>query len=614
MSNKFICRTAMAIAIIISGSSCSLDIIQRSEQADEAYEEEMSLKTKSSPTDTIEYAKLPNPYALGVMQKVYDKYSTSKVTLEATDLYVRVLPQDSTQLNYLIYESGLEMFEYPLDIDFDEGSEYADSTDAEGAFSWLYTTIKPDWKFPSGYTFEVIEECYIPDDGEEIIVIKGEGINVEEAAFDLLGYEDFNEAGAISPSGTKKVYPEGTITIEASASEVLPVKGMKIRGHRFVKFSTAYTDENGHYELEHKFRGNLHYTIVFDNIKGFDIWGNYACFARAHIVLGRHSKNGYSKKITKEADPKCWRYSAINNAGYEYYKMCEDTGIPKPPAELKIWDFKRHTWSSTPLLRRVKNAIGLNSYHAWANFFANLGYGLNATVTMIVFNNFMPDIIIGTKDKKYNEIYEHVNHEMAHASHFRQVGSEYWAKYISYIMTYGSYGSGTGNNAELCGIGEMWGHFMGYCQEYENFEDSIPVLYPEDKPDGWITPHPFWELYFSNILTKKQIYDCLTYDVQTYDGLVSKMYLLYPEKADSIEEKFLNNGFAISVEKPVAADMTLEGKTISNDTEIKGGKISVRDALVTNGAMLTLSCKESVSLLDNFAVASNSGFIIQDLE
>ena len=90
----------------------------------------------------------------------------------------------------------------------------------------------------------------------------------------------------------------------------------------------------------------LHYAIVFDNIKGFDIWGNFGPFARAHCSIGKHSSDSCSKRITKEHDPKLWRWSAVNNAGYDYYKMCEETGIKEPPGSLKIMTLRSAESSS----------------------------------------------------------------------------------------------------------------------------------------------------------------------------------------------------------------------------------------------------------------------------
>ena len=551
------------------------------------------------------YEHLPNPYSLEVMQAVYDTYSTSGVQLIPTDLYVRFLPQDSTQLR-LLYESGLELFDYPLDVDLDENIPYMDSTALNGGFTWLYTTVKPDYVFPQGIRHEVIEDCYVPEEGETIPQTRVGDIDVEEAAFLSLGYLD-EEEGTLE-TRAQKVTPQGKITMHDDFSNKdIPVKGVKVRGHRFVKYSTGYTDETGHYELGSGFRHRLHYAIVFDNIMGFDIWGNYGPFARANYNMGWHSKEGYNKNIP--TSKKAWGWAAINNAAYDYYKMCEQTGISKPPRNLKIWSFKSTSKSSAPMLRRLWHCIGFNSHSAWFSFFINMGYGQLASELNLLLKVFMPDITIGLSHKKYNYIYNSTNHELAHASHFSAVGSAYWAQYVSYIMSYGAYGNGTGKNAELCGIGEMWGYAMGYIQEREKLHSIIPTQYPYVTVDGWIHPQVFWDLYRGNILTKKQIYDCLRPTVRTYDALVSEMYGRYPEKADSIEAKFLKYGITPDVPKPFASFCD---QTVTSSMTVTGTTVLARNVTVTNGATLTLIGKEGVTIRGPFVVAGNSGLEIRN--
>lgn len=112
------------------------------------------------------YERLPNPYALNVMQGVYSKYGINK-RLPPTDLYVRFMPRDSSQLSKLLDDYELVLFDHPLDIKLGEGEVYVDSTLQEGETAWLYTTVKPNFIFPEDITYQILEMCYIPKDGEE---------------------------------------------------------------------------------------------------------------------------------------------------------------------------------------------------------------------------------------------------------------------------------------------------------------------------------------------------------------------------------------------------------------------------------------------------------------
>lgn len=559
-----------------------------------------ALAQTRSGNSAVEYEKMPNPYALSVMQGVYDSYKVSK-KLEPTDLYVRFLPQDSLQLNTLKYNYNLELFDYPLDIEIPEDTVYTDPTIPEGGFTWLYTTVKPDFVFPKEIRHEVIEECYIPAEDEEISPTRGGIVNVEEAAFLSLGYnidEEDSEGGPearglwVRPKGTIKVYDNSLYTY-------VPVKGVKIRCHVVVKWSTTFTNDDGYYRMDSRFLLRPHYAIVFDNKQDFDIWGNWGPIARANLNMGWHSKKGYSRNI--EAGSFAWPWAATNNAGYDYYKMCEATGIPKPPRNLKIYVFKGWSSSSAPMLRRIVHPIDFTGPISWGNFF----FDINPSEIINMLRVFLPDITIGTKGKSYRKVYDHVNHELSHASHFSAVGSAYWARYIGYIMTNQGYGNGSGKNAELCGVGEMWGYSMGHIQEFEKYEPS-GLLEKYKFYNSWMKPHVFWDLYRGNTLTKKQIYDCLAVGVDTYDKLVAKMYERYPDKADAIEKAFTDNGITPNVPKPDSGNITHDAfytdKTVSSSFVFSGNNILTRNVTVTNNAKLTFHANKSVTINSPFTI------------
>lgn len=77
--------------------------------------------------------------------------------------------------------------------------------------------------------------------------------------------------------------------------------------------------------------------------------------------------------------------------------------------------------------------------------------------------------------------------------------------------------------AELCGIGEMWGYMMGVVQEYECYSWQLGDKFLYLEWNDWFKPLVFLTLYQKHVLTKRQIFDCLTSDVYSFDDLVGKM-------------------------------------------------------------------------------------------
>ena len=154
----------------------------------------------------------------------------------------------------------------------------------------------------------------------------------------------------------------------------------------------------------------------------------------------------------------------------------------------------------------------------------------------------------------------------------------------------------------------MWGDYMGNLRKYESLKPSIPKKYPETNNE-WFKPEVFWDLDRNGSLSRKNIFDCLTSDVKTYDALYSKMREKFPEKVDSIKACFSRYGIIEDVEEPVTEDVTFSGRTVSESTTVTGTNISVQDVSVINGAKLTLV--GNVSIGSTFFVESGSSLEIR---
>jgi len=489
--------------------------------------------------------KLPNPYSVLNMKEALTilknrGVNTTGIEVETTDVYVRFLPVDTSQLEQLNSNKDIVFFDYPLDYEvLKYGSYYHDPSITENEYTWLYTTVPSDFQYPENIQYEKLEDCFIPKDDAPESDTPSVLDLLEEASFERLGLlEKFSEKTDDTKGifGTS-VYPKGTLKVYDTENRIYePIKGVKVVGHVIVKWASGYTNESGYYSLNKKFSMNVAYSINYENTKGFTV--RYPIFYGIHL-MGVHNKNGYSKNIPNGSV--AWALSTINNATYDYYKMCSNTGISLPPSSLKILLINGFTSSSAAMLPRVWHPVGLNSNSAWSNFFLNIFVGLPATIiNNTILKLVAPDITIGYKNNSSSSysLYNSTNHELAHASHFKNVGSEYWAKYISYIITYSPYGDITKNNSGICGVGEMWGYSIGNIQTKEKYGYPIDHGY-----EYWFKTIILQELISQNHLTKKQVFSCLTDDVKSHADLKQKLIEKYPTKQIIINEKFTENGF-----------------------------------------------------------------------
>ncbi len=175
--------------LIVAFNACNPNyenVCKISENESNRVEDHSYVTAKRKIRPTILGQKKENPYSLEnmktaldtllsykkVLKSTYaDSSDLSGITLSPTDLYVRFLPQDSTQYNQLMRDTGLTLFDFPLDYEIIQVGDYYQS--ANSTLKWYYTTVKPDYKFNANLKYEILDTLFIiehsPDYSEEDI-------------------------------------------------------------------------------------------------------------------------------------------------------------------------------------------------------------------------------------------------------------------------------------------------------------------------------------------------------------------------------------------------------------------------------------------------------------
>ncbi len=176
------------------------------------------------------------------------------------------------------------------------------------------------------------------------------------------------------------------------------------------------------------------------------------------------------------------------------------------------------------------------------------------------------------------------------------------------MVTYGAYGDGTGKNAELCGVGEMWGYFMGEVLKQENYNKTTEIdqTFKDNPIDGWIYPHIFWDIYKRKLALKIQIYDCLRED--TYLGVANELCYKNPDKATEIMQIFKE--YITDFQTEPDYDVVLENLTIATYTTYYGKDVLLKNVNVTSGEKLVINCLNSTVIKDSFIAEKGSEFEI----
>lgn len=473
--------------------------------------------------------KLANPYSIDNMRLAAASLGTKAdgTEIEPNWLYVRFLPKDSTDLRII---ESMDLFCYPLDYEvLQEGTEYHDPDIPEDQITWMYTRIRPDYEIPQTIQYEILEECYIPEYDEETKSPESAfARELERRALEQAGYKTIEtkaSAKSFAPTGTVQVYDD------ERTSSYVPVKGVKVQCHHIVKFATAYTDENGRYTMSTAFQTDPKYTLVFENTKGFTIWDGIMVAAPASANYGKGPARGMDIKVI--ASDKAWKWAALTNGGYDFYKRCEKTGMALPPKNLKIMSFggKGDAYGSATMLRRIP-AVRIDSNSRFVDVVSNIAVIPCSALVLLLTKLAMPDLIFfhgWMSNAHYHSVICHISHELTHASHFSTAGAGFWFDFASIIMTNGfGYGPKSHEHSDIVDLGESW------AIANENYINGTTSTGGFDSGEDFN-----WRilgmLLNTGIMSQGDISRCLTKDVRSIDQLIQKLMSTYPKKANDIK-------------------------------------------------------------------------------
>lgn len=491
---------------------------------------------RTGPEETMSHGmivlgdRLENPYTTENMQEAYMAlYPTkSRSDVKTSHLYVRFLPADEEEFDMLT-DSGLDLVDYPVDYEIlVDGDYYHDPSVGEDSYTWQYAVVPADYEFPD-VRYEILDECHITE--TDPVSRSADGIDweaVEMEAFRLTGNGDMLQP----QTKGSKVYPSGRITIvddQANGGKPFGLAGVRVRCNTFVKFSNTYTDRDGYYTMPRKFSANLKYRLVFKNEKGFAIGFNLILQPASASALGKGPAEGLSATITKDSDRTLFLRSVVNNAAYDYISRCsvDDMNLTLPPDDLRIWLLSGMDASSAVL---IHHKVGV-SHSLVAGF---LGY----FASLISF--FAPDVTIGTSDMQtYGDVYRAVCHELAHCSHFAQVGTDYWNRYVEYILrSYlksggSAYGDGSGEYAGYCEIGEMWAYYLESVMYQERYGGPMPQF----GTGYWFSPQIFRYLDDRGF-SRTDFLSAMQSDVTGTDVLQNRLMSMSPDRSEMISQVF----------------------------------------------------------------------------
>lgn len=282
--------------------------------------------TDTTELPTILGSQRNNPYTLSRMRVAYNNLGYSALPVNATNLYVRFLPNSASQLSVLdsIMDSqDLELFDTPMDYDvLQEGDYYQDPSIPDSSVTWQYAVVPTDFQAPADITYQVLFQIHIPGDNYTAMETEAERLASKQDSIDCSGggdrmansnstariikpnspdcgpgyHWDFNVNQCVcnccpegyewngsqclpiqppppptppAPAVDAQV-PAGAITVSdnnlvATPTPRPPVRNVRVVAKRWFKIERTYTDNNGHFQFTKRFKHNVKITVKFKN-------------------------------------------------------------------------------------------------------------------------------------------------------------------------------------------------------------------------------------------------------------------------------------------------------------------------------------------------------------
>jgi hypothetical protein len=360
--------------------------------------------------------------------------------------YVRFLPGNLDQLTTLIDVLGIELFDVPLHVEMESEPEwYQDPSLPADAITWQYAVVPYGYELPQDIPHELMGNLFLfnEDDGEPLEpeddwggepiarltpsanpahipvrtyfmqkgnpMLKAEAMLRKAAAgiskaelynkiMELTGNkEEIDEAASDGNARAKVRYqPQGHLTVKNSDYQIAPpdgllgvepLKGALVKSFNFFKIGHGYTDANGDFTTNKKYKRKAKLIVKFKNdrcaIKGINgslkLW-QYAFPVRKK--LGRYWRNElqtvnyafYHDGNRTSRTTRSWAAATTLNSRWDIDKFNQANGLPPLPY-LKIWMSSKmpsNKFNCAPMHNNMNIAFsGANSQCPTINSIAN---------------------------------------------------------------------------------------------------------------------------------------------------------------------------------------------------------------------------------------------------
>ncbi|MDW3191982.1 MAG: hypothetical protein R8G66_06445 [Cytophagales bacterium] len=451
---KTLLRTGVILGMMLSFWSCRVDEVDVLPVDEESTSFENIDLNEFYPSDgkMVLGKQLENAYSVENMKIALANLTASgrieeDIQIETTDLYIRFLPKDSTEVALLETDSTLTLFDHPLDFEIEQvGHWYHDPTIPDHMPTWQYTVVKPDFEFPA-VEFEVLADLFLihedeAEDAGRMSLSSWEAL--EDEALKITGNEDLDEdeeggrtetwcrSGRWNPNGTIKVME---MNGGVETGQQIPLWGVEVQARRHFFWSSGTTNSNGYFRVSRRFRKNVNYRIkwrVANRYKITNPWGFTRHFNRPSntrtgcawdiTIRDRETLSGGTTRIIHNRE--AWTEATMAIAARHFHYQAERHGLKTP-------DWYRNARIRLKFRSGSSNLIQGSFRH-------NPAFITEQTRIWLMLRN---DVRFFVQGNEYTpQIYRTMMHELGHVSHIWKSGVNFQTSYIVDPMVVESFG------------------------------------------------------------------------------------------------------------------------------------------------------------------------------
>lgn len=310
--------------------------------------------------------------------------------------------------------------------------------------------------------------------------------------------DDGDPSGPVSCVSGHKRTPGGRVTVEDTEfsthgviSTYKPVRRVKIyMKDTWFTHDVTWTDDNGCWKINKRYYGKAWLWVVFKNDR-CKIRGTVSGLESAYqwILPVMHYAGVYhgprfnniniNFHVWSEQGSyrhRNWAAATVNNALHEFYDYASADHIMTPPSNLDIFVGRKHRYGYAfmphfmgPQLTSyaIGNGISGNSL-----FISPFGVLLSLFSPVGIVTQFFPDVFVGSNFRNSDRLKRLAFHEIAHSSHYRQVGPFYYAELVAAEIAADGHGTPGSNDAGRIAVCESWADFLGYTYNHRTFPSN----------------------------------------------------------------------------------------------------------------------------------------------